>query len=200
MTEDEELEEEIRRDFLDESLALLDQCEESFMKLTDQNFRVKELERIFRMVHSIKGAAGSIGFKELTAFTHVVEDCLSLLRNKPDIIDKYVISILLRSSDEIKHHIEMIRANDNSPWNVQDLKSEIERLNIRLSGNYEELPDVMPDHPPLDSQKSETPKHNDHHDDDHAPQASNGTQAAASIRVDADRIEKVLNISGELLV
>jgi chemotaxis protein histidine kinase CheA len=57
MSNDAVFEAEMRLDFLNEVTILLDDCEESYLKIEDPSCRVEELAKIFRAVHSMKGAA-----------------------------------------------------------------------------------------------------------------------------------------------
>ena len=197
MDDDSSFDEEIKREFLDEVTGLLEECEESYLKLEDPSCRVEELGKIFRVVHSMKGAGSSVGFSDLASFAHVVEDCLSLLRNRPDFVDSAVISILLKSCDEFKKRIAMLKAKDNSPWLIDEFKAEVKEFTDRLSRNN------------ISTSESSQPvsmwdELNDYTQQEHKTQNTQNTQSAiqsaGSIKVDAERIESVLNIAGELLV
>jgi len=196
MTEDEIFEEEIKRDFLNEVTGFLDECEESYLKLEDESCRVEELGKIFRAVHSMKGAGASVGFTDLASFAHVVEDCLSLLRNRPELVNTDVISILLKSGDEFKKCIVMLKSKDTSPWLIDDFKNEVKELTQRLSGN--EKSNLVT--PSRAGQEPEAGKNTVAEQEHKNPDAASGVQTVGSIKVDAERIESVLNIAGELLV
>ncbi len=128
MSSDQDFLEVLQKEFLDEVTFLLEQCEESYLNLDQPEHREEELGKIFRMAHSMKGAGAAVGFTDLSSFAHIVEDALSLLRTHPDLIDNDIISLLLRSGDELKLRVQMLKANDKSPWSPEDLREEIKTL------------------------------------------------------------------------
>ncbi|NDV23281.1 response regulator [Desulfovibrio sp. JC022] len=59
------------------------------------------IDRIFRVLHSVKGNSSMMGFMELSGFVHKVEDACSDIRSGKREPDKKVIDILLKSFDLI---------------------------------------------------------------------------------------------------
>jgi two-component system chemotaxis sensor kinase CheA len=116
---------ELQKGFLEEVSFLLEQCEESYLKLDKVECRVEELGKIFRLAHSMKGTGAAVGFHDLAAFAHVVEDCLSLLRTYPELVDISVVSLLLRAGDAFKDRIAALKQNDATPWKIEELKAEV---------------------------------------------------------------------------
>src|SRR5690606_5553527 len=99
----------LRGEFLDEAQQLLEECEESFLKLEDASLRERELARIFRAAHTIKGSGATVGLRDLVAFAHAVEDCLSALRARPERLTTEIITLLLRSGDALRTRIDLLR-------------------------------------------------------------------------------------------
>jgi two-component system chemotaxis sensor kinase CheA len=132
MSDDSDFMAELQRDFLDEVTFLLEQCEESYLKLDQPACRVEELGRIFRLAHSMKGAGSAVGFLDLAGFAHKVEDCLSLLRAHPELVDIEIISILLRAGDAFKQRIDMLKRKDPTPWDIEALQAEVKALTASI--------------------------------------------------------------------
>jgi two-component system chemotaxis sensor kinase CheA len=197
MSDELSFEDELKKDFFDDVVDMLAQCEESYLKLNDPASQVLELGKIFRAVHSIKGAGASIGLGHLASFAHVVEDLLSLLRNKPDLLDNNIISILLLSGDEINRCISMEMAHDKTPWQADELKKQIQNLTIQLSGGSRQvLTKEVLQSPKFEATKEvkehqETNDQNDHHPN------NNGS---GSIKVDSRHVEDLSNIAVDLMV
>ncbi len=110
---------DLQREFLLEVTPLLDACDEYFLNLEKPELREKELGEIFRVAHSIKGTAASVGFQELSDFTHIVEDCLTVLRVDNRQLTRPVISFLLKVFDvlnsfEIKNFIRFVNVDLSS--------------------------------------------------------------------------------------
>lgn len=231
MTDDQEFLEQLQKEFLDEVTFLLEQCEESYLHLEDPVCRNEELGKIFRLAHSMKGAGAAVGYMCLAGFAHVVEDCLSLLRVYPDLVDTATISVLLKSGDAFKFRIEMLRRKDPSPWKIEDLRSEVIALSQSIesrangglptektaqSGHNEAVQETSTGEVSADddavwkelasatqSQLSQSvaPTATAPVFEDHATAAVKGmASGSSSIKIDADRVESVLNLVGELVV
>ncbi len=139
---DDDFLEELRKDFLDEAIFLIEQCEESYLKLEKPELRANELAQIFRLAHSLKGAGTAVGFDDLAGFAHAVEDCLSILRAHPERVDNTSVSLLLRAGDAFKERVHMLKRKDPAPWDVTELRNEIVALTQRLT---QEVPRPQPD-------------------------------------------------------
>jgi two-component system chemotaxis sensor kinase CheA len=214
--------EEIQRDFLEETTFLLEQCEESYLKLEKPENRAEELGKIFRLAHSMKGAGASVGFLDLSAFAHVVEDCLTILRVTPELVSSDIISLLLRSGDAFKIRVKMLKEKSTEPWDVRALTEEVKAATLALGGAgiaTKEAPaplvtPVTPSSAPAAAvtpvaASSASPAPAAPPADDHAAPASGGAQSSAprpgqkqssSVKVDTDRIDAVLDMVGELVV
>lgn len=123
--DDAKIMEQLKKDFVDEITFMLESCEESYLKLEQPELRAEEIDKIFRLAHSIKGSGAALGFTDLATFAHLVEDCLSLLRDNISLIESDIISLLLKTSDALKEKIENIKTNDERPWIVDDLREEL---------------------------------------------------------------------------
>jgi two-component system, chemotaxis family, sensor kinase CheA len=85
--------------FFAESLESLDISETGLLALEREQATDERLNEIFRGLHSIKGAAGSLGFTGLADFTHHVESALDRLRNRDLDTDKPTLDLLLSCID-----------------------------------------------------------------------------------------------------
>ena len=85
--------------FFIESLESLDSSEAGLLALEREEATPERLNAIFRGLHSIKGAAGSLGFTALADFTHHVEGVLDKLRQGRIEPDKDALDVLLGCVD-----------------------------------------------------------------------------------------------------
>ena len=93
--------------FLEESNEGLELIESGLLNL--QSADEDSIHSIFRAAHSIKGGAGTFGFKQVTEFTHLVETLLDEMRDgRRDILDSDV-EILLESVDCMRLLLEADR-------------------------------------------------------------------------------------------
>lgn len=191
-----ELLQELEKQFCEDISFLLDDCEESFLNLDVESKRPEELDKIFRVAHSIKGSASAIGMVSIAEFAHKVEDCLAILRDKPQLVYPSVISLLLQSVDEFRKFLALLSEKRHSEWNADDLKLKIIDLNAVLQS-----PDPISALDQInsgmaatkESSAKETPankavvKEPSHHSN-------------SAIKLDASRIDTILDLVGELVV
>lgn len=135
MTDDNSFFEELQTDFLNEISFLLETYEEHMLGLETDGNKLDHLTQIFRVAHSIKGGAAAVGFQDFSHFAHHVEDLLSILRNEPDAVNSEIISILLKSGDEFKTRVEMLRTQNPAAWDVSALVTNISSIIAKLSNN-----------------------------------------------------------------
>ncbi|MBS1969850.1 MAG: chemotaxis protein CheA [Bdellovibrionales bacterium] len=112
-------------EFLNESAFLLESYEESMMSLETGAKPSEDLSQIFRVAHSVKGGAAAVGLQDLGKFAHVMEDLLSALRANPDLVNSNLISLLLRSGDELKKRISSLQKGEDTPWDPSELKQQL---------------------------------------------------------------------------
>lgn len=134
MSNDNAFFEELQTDFLNEVSFLLETYEEHMLGLENDDNKAEHLAQIFRVAHSIKGGAAAVGFPEFSAFAHIVEDLLSVLRTAPEFVNSEIISILLQSGDEFKNRVQMLKVKDSATWDVKSLETKIKSILESLTG------------------------------------------------------------------
>lgn len=94
---------ELKKDFLDEAFDLLDNLEKCLLELEKNPNDDKAINEVFRVAHTIKGGAGTVGFDEIQSLTHIMEDVLDMVRKKKVALKTENISLLLKCRDELEH-------------------------------------------------------------------------------------------------
>lgn len=86
------------------------------------------INHVFRSIHSIKGGAGFINFKELSSLSHAMENVLMRIREKKLTITSEIVDALLSGFDKMKLMVELL--GSGQPCNYED---EITALKIVLN-------------------------------------------------------------------
>lgn len=128
MIDDDDFLEELRREFLAEATSLLEQWEESFLKLEDTDNKEEELTTIFRVAHSLKGTSSAVGYQDMAAFAHIVEDLLSIIKKSPDSLTPEIVSLLLQCGDAFKTKVFFLMGQETTDWEVTQLTHEIHAI------------------------------------------------------------------------
>ncbi len=129
--------------FFEESLEGLDSMEASMLSMESNVDDKEELNAVFRVIHSIKGGAGTFGFSEIADFTHVVETLLDEIRSGDRMMSKSIISLVLKSIDCVR---EMIECSQNGEEVSTDMGDEIiEQLEAILADTDKPIVDEAKD-------------------------------------------------------
>ena len=88
--------------FIEEASDLLSELEEVSLLLEKDVANKEIIERIFRIMHTIKGSAGMFGFSKIDEFTHQLETIYDLIRNDKMVISDEILEITFASIDHIK--------------------------------------------------------------------------------------------------
>ena len=102
---------EIVREFLVESYENLDQLDQDLVALERSPGSRELLSRVFRTIHTIKGACGFLGFGRLESLTHVGESLLSELRDGRRVMDQLTTDVLLHMVDTVREILASIEAS-----------------------------------------------------------------------------------------
>ncbi|HRR68267.1 MAG TPA: chemotaxis protein CheA [Desulfomonilia bacterium] len=88
--------------YREEAFELLSDLEDALIELEQQPGDLDTVNRIFRAMHTIKGSGAMFGFDEIATFTHTIETVYDLIREGKLSVDEDLISLTLRSCDQIK--------------------------------------------------------------------------------------------------
>lgn len=117
--------------FFEECLEGLDVMESGLLRL-DGSTDVEEINSIFRAAHSIKGGAGTFGFPDISAFTHVMETLLDEMRDGRREIERGAVDLLLKSVDVLRGMVDAAQSGGEvDQGRVSDVQGRLETL---LSG------------------------------------------------------------------
>ncbi|MBI5665268.1 MAG: chemotaxis protein CheW [Nitrospirae bacterium] len=102
---------EIIVDFLTETKESLDGIESDFIALEEDPGNADLINNIFRIFHSMKGAASFIGFKNLENVSHKAEDVLNKLRKSELVLTSAIMDTLLNTVDILKLILKDVEEN-----------------------------------------------------------------------------------------
>ncbi|MBF0265633.1 MAG: chemotaxis protein CheA [Gammaproteobacteria bacterium] len=118
--------------FISEAVELLEEIENSLLELENASDDDELLNLVFRAAHTIKGSAGLFGFEHIIEFTHVVENTLDDMRNCIIPISSELITVLMRSKDQIAALVEALPEEESI--NTEEEKELVDLLNAFRSG------------------------------------------------------------------
>ncbi|WCB91384.1 Chemotaxis protein CheA [Baekduia alba] len=96
----------------------LAECRENLQELNLAVVRLEEapddretVDAIFRIAHSLKGMAATMGFEGMATLTHKMEDVLELLRQRGGELSREVVDVLLACLDALSGAVDAIDAD-----------------------------------------------------------------------------------------
>ncbi|MFT4549900.1 MAG: two-component system chemotaxis sensor kinase CheA [Pseudoalteromonas tetraodonis] len=95
--------------FLDETGEQLDSLVDVLLVLEREPGSTEEINEAFRLIHSIKGAAGMMGFDSITVLTHQLENRFEALRLGSVRLDKPTMNLILRCVDFLHECVQRLR-------------------------------------------------------------------------------------------
>lgn len=110
--------------FLEEAQELLERTEAALLELEKHPQDQELVNEVFRALHTIKGSGAMFGFKEVSEFTHSVENLFDEVRKGKVAVDPVIIDIGLRSADCISR----LLTNPAGEEMHRVLLADIERL------------------------------------------------------------------------
>jgi two-component system chemotaxis sensor kinase CheA len=99
----------LTRLFFEESEEGLLAMEHALLMLEETPADAESLSTLFRVAHTLKGNAGSLGFVDLAAMTHGLEDVLDRLRGGSLAVSRDVVDLLLTSLDILRQMLTEAR-------------------------------------------------------------------------------------------
>jgi two-component system chemotaxis sensor kinase CheA len=114
--------------FFDEAQEHLESIEEKAMALGSGSADAETLNSIFRAAHSIKGGSGTFGFTQLSEATHEMETLFDGLRKGKGRADEGTVRLLLDACDAFKAHLARLKAGERGE------DPAMEAIRIQLAG------------------------------------------------------------------
>jgi two-component system chemotaxis sensor kinase CheA len=118
--------------FFEESREGLDTMESGLLGMEAGRSDADTINAIFRAAHSIKGGAGTFGFRFISDFTHVMETLLDEARAGKRHLDSAAVSVLLTSVDVLRGMLDY--AENGGALDQPSIDASKAELDALLSG------------------------------------------------------------------
>jgi len=203
-------------EFVTESREHLADVEGQLLEIESNgaNIDVDLVNKVFRAIHSIKGAAGFMGLVRINELAHALENVLGKMRTKDLTPTSKIVDIMLKAADALAGLI-----NDIESSNEVDVSPHVTLLNEIFEGTESTASVEAPasDEPVLEAaaevpEVTSAPVERTPEPDAPAPQpvepkgppvpqrASSTPQVETSIRVQVGVLDRLMNLAGELVL
>ena len=124
--------------FIDETNGHIQALNDNIMILEKEPENKDVINEIFRAAHSLKGMAGTMGFKKMQRLTHDMENVFQEIRNDNIKVNSNLIDILFNCLDAIEEYLETVKATSDEGDNGNE--ALIQQLNDYLNGGATAAP------------------------------------------------------------
>jgi chemosensory pili system protein ChpA (sensor histidine kinase/response regulator) len=193
---DDEVGPEILEFFQPEAEEHLQVVSDCLISLEGNN-NPEEIHRLFRAIHTVKGSAAQVGLKRLGAIAHRVEDLIGRLRDGEIEPSPAVVDLCLESVDVLKKTLHRQWADESemragvdsllnriaefAPLDAEELLAEAQHNGeAQFAGNVELS---------APAQQRKVGK-----------QPASPTTSAKSVRIALERLDRMMNTVGELVI
>jgi two-component system chemotaxis sensor kinase CheA len=204
---------EYLRMFLAESREHLQSLNLAIVRLEETPDDQETVDEIFRIAHTLKGMSATMGFAEIAALTHRMEDVFELLRRRSGSLDRDVVDVLFECLDALSEAVESIDATGEERLDATPLVARLLELIRAEDTGAEAAPADAPaaaaapaaDAAPAPSLEG-APSPAAAAEPTPAADVRRATQTPAArktsntVRVDAERLDQLMHLMGELVV
>ena len=182
---------EIINEFIVEAEEILEQLDPLFVELEHRRQDPEIINEIFRGMHTLKGAAGFLGFQGVVDIAHRAETILKKIREGEILPTTEITDAILKGTDSLRILISKIKNKEEAEADQSVLKmldnALQEALTQKPEEKFEEITvtekvEVKPSKP--EEVVTQIPKEKE----------------VATLRVDVERIDKVMDLAGEIVL
>ncbi|MGN1083504.1 MAG: Hpt domain-containing protein, partial [Lachnospiraceae bacterium] len=122
--------------FIDETKEHLQSLNEQILILEREPENVDTINEIFRAAHSLKGMAGTMGYKRMQRLTHDMENVFSEIRNGKMKASAKLVDVLFKGLDALEQYLDVIvnSGDEGTEDNEDIIKALNDILNEGVGG------------------------------------------------------------------
>lgn len=116
--------------FIDETAEHIQSLSDNIMALEQEPENADTINEIFRAAHSLKGMAGTMGFKRMQHLTHDMENVFQEIRNGNVKVNSDMIDILFECLSAVEEYLDTVKSTSDEGTNDNEVL--IKKLNNYL--------------------------------------------------------------------
>ncbi|HJU05034.1 MAG TPA: hybrid sensor histidine kinase/response regulator, partial [Nitrospiraceae bacterium] len=204
-----ELDAEVMSYFAPEAQEYLEAMEASVLRLEKEPDKTDIIQELFRTAHTLKGSAHTVGFKSIGDLVHYVEDYMGEIREGRMTVTPELTDLIFRAIDVVK----LLMRRDSGL--LVKARAEFSSVVHRLI-QFNQADAGLPSAEPLPAEAGAVPAVVEANATPVGPRSADGERRTEGerrkeadgkpqeensvIRVSRDRLERLLNLVGELVI
>ena len=178
--------------FAAETKEHLENLNKGILTLEKKQENADLVHELMREAHNLKGAAGTLGFTEIKEISHRIEDVLIAVRDRRLQFDSSAADKIFSGLDAIK---ELLEGIVDGKANKIDLSALLRKITVDFDSSQKKEKQEDPSEKAQDD--SPAP---DEEDQEGTDQQHSASSVEEFVRVPLSRINKLLNLGGELVI
>lgn len=114
--------------FLEESMDNLQTLNEALLDLEQNPNNIDKVNEIFRVAHTIKGMAATMGYSNIAELTHKMEDVLSRFREGKLSVTRNVVTVLFDCLDTLEKMVSNIEDGNDEDVEIANIIEDLENV------------------------------------------------------------------------
>lgn len=124
--------------FIDETKEHLQTLSDQIMILEQEPENMDVINEIFRAAHSLKGMAGTMGFKRMQRLTHDMENVFQEVRSGNMTVQPELVDVLFRGLDALEAYLaEILETANEGTEDNEDIVNTLNSIAKKASGSEE---------------------------------------------------------------
>ena len=119
--------------FIEESKDHLQAMNENLLQLENNPSDISIVQNIFRSAHTLKGMSATMGFEDLAALTHEMENVLDLVRNHKLQMSPPIFDVLFKGLDFLENMVQDIIGGGTGKMDVSAVVTALKGI---ISGDF----------------------------------------------------------------
>ncbi|MAJ60846.1 MAG: hypothetical protein CBC48_13080 [bacterium TMED88] len=116
--------------FLEEASEYLSEMSQALLSLEKDDAFVESVDTIFRLAHSVKSMAATVGQEDIAAFSHGLEDRMQAIRTRGSLLGASELPLLFRALSQLEEMIRSVEAPGPSRPPDADLLMALESAGL----------------------------------------------------------------------
>ncbi len=101
--------------FLEEATEHLGEISRALLELEKDTHSAPSIDMIFRMAHSIKSMAASLGYESVSELSHVLEDRMEGIRSAGCVEGTAELDVLFKGLEGLEQMVDVVRETGEAP-------------------------------------------------------------------------------------
>ncbi len=134
-----------RKKFIEEATEHINELEKALLQLERDPDNKELVEKVFRIMHSLKGGGAMFGFDKITEFTHNLENVYDLVRTGQMYVSKDLLDATLASVDHLSNLLDDNKSDNKLTKDKHiELTEKIEAIIKHKNGKNNDSPKNTP--------------------------------------------------------